>query len=132
MNTLRSMERQLKREAKLEYKANTRNSFPKGTNPKYKQYYVSSKKNALIFEFDEQEFINYIEEECYYCGKSNSQGIDKIDPKGHYKKDNCVPCCKMCNTMKFIYSKEEFLAHVNRIHTHNAMKDNTTIILSPL
>ena len=42
-------------------------------------------------------------------------GIDRVDSAGTYTKENCVPCCPTCNTMKNSLSKKDFIDHVNRI-----------------
>jgi hypothetical protein len=77
------------------------------------------------------EFLKwYLEEpkKCFYCGSSakevekffkthkskrdtrgNSLEIDRKDPRGGYKKSNCVFSCYYCNNAKSdIFSEEEF------------------------
>lgn len=43
-------------------------------------------------------------------------GIDRVDSTKGYSPDNCVPCCKLCNTMKLSLKKDEFLEHVSKIY----------------
>lgn len=67
---------------------------------------------------------------CYYCDcvpkqlqymskKFNGQllynGIDRIDNKKGYEKNNTVSCCGICNWMKRDLSKSKFIIHVNKI-----------------
>lgn len=40
---------------------------------------------------------------CDYCGgplPSNGYGLDRVDPLQGYSKQNSVPCCARCNTLK--------------------------------
>lgn len=48
-------------------------------------------------------------------------GVDRINSNKCYTKNNCVPCCEMCNWMKNNYSRKEFLEQVKRIAKHNKM-----------
>jgi 5-methylcytosine-specific restriction endonuclease McrA len=93
--------------------------YPKDLPKRYKQYLISANNKGIKFEFSIEEFEKLISKDCNYCGKSNSQGLDKINPKGNYVFDNVVPCCSKCNTMKFVYSTEDFLNHVKRIYKFN-------------
>ncbi len=102
-----------------EFTKKKRNKYPKDLPLRYKQYLISSTNKNIKFEFTIEEFEALISQSCNYCGKPNAQGLDKIDPKGHYIKSNCVPCCTKCNTMKFIYSTKDFLEHVTKIYTFN-------------
>ena len=75
---------------------------------------------------------------CHYCGKAPSQkmklynwdarnkeddpnwnvvynGIDRKDNSIGYVFENCVSCCKTCNTMKNVMSVSEFIDHIKRI-----------------
>jgi len=45
---------------------------------------------------------------CVYCGDSNRVGLDRIDNNLGHTKDNVVPCCYECNTMRSnMFSHEE-------------------------
>lgn len=45
---------------------------------------------------------NVFSKECIYCGEKdwNKLGCDRIDNSKPHIKDNVVPCCKRCNTIK--------------------------------
>lgn len=59
---------------------------------------------------------NIFDKECYYCGeKYDGMGIDRIDNTKGYIKDNCVPCCGKCNSMKQQMTFNEFIEHCNKI-----------------
>jgi len=76
------------------------------------------------FEFTRETFRKLIEQPCYYCGDSGSMttvinkfgppfvhnGVDRIDSSKGYTIENCVPCCKPCNTAKLDRSIEDFVA----------------------
>lgn len=51
---------------------------------------------------------------CTYCGGS-ATGWDRVDSDLGYTRDNVVPACGTCNTMKMRMSTAEFLAHVRQI-----------------
>ncbi len=122
MKSILVREREYLKSLKPQIIKKPRNNYPKDINPIYKRYLISSRAKGLILEYTEQELIELIAQPCNYCNTPNANGIDKINPKGHYTKDNCVPCCKMCNTMKFVYTTEQFLAHVRRIYEFNAIQ----------
>lgn len=75
---------------------------------------------------------NIITQPCHYCGSELSNmkitknckdgfkynGIDRINSKKHYTKDNVVPCCAICNTAKNNMSKFDFLLWIERVHNH--------------
>ena len=42
------------------------------------------------------EFLN----ECVYCGGTENLGLDRIDNNKGHTKENVLPCCRPCNTMR--------------------------------
>jgi len=52
---------------------------------------------------------NHIDKKGTYCG------IDRIDNTKSYIKENCVPCCNICNRMKLEMNTQEFIEHIRRI-----------------
>jgi len=75
---------------------------------KYLNYKQNAKQRGLIFGITSDEFMRLINKPCHYCG-GESGGIDRLDNSVGYLKDNIVSCCSMCNYMKRIYSKEDFI-----------------------
>jgi len=69
----------------------------------------------LLTERQWNELINGI---CYICGFSGTAiGIDRFDNSTRsYTYDNCKPCCRPCNLMKFTYSFEELKKQCKKIH----------------
>lgn len=58
---------------------------------------------------------------CNYCGHepnwpTSRVGIDRVDNHKGYAADNCVPCCRVCNTAKAFMGLEEFIAWIKRVH----------------
>jgi hypothetical protein len=43
---------------------------------------------------------NIFEKQCYYCAVEQATGVDRIDSAISHTKDNCVPCCHLCNHLK--------------------------------
>jgi 5-methylcytosine-specific restriction endonuclease McrA len=96
-----------------------RNNYPKGLPDKYKRYLISATNKGIIFDISIEDFDKLVSQSCTYCGDPKSGGLDKIDCKGDYVLNNVVPCCKQCNIMKFTYSTQDFLKHVEKIHLYN-------------
>jgi len=73
----------------------------------------------IIFDLEKDYFEQMLRMPCHYCGSVPmgiiTMGIDRQNNSIGYTKDNCVPCCTMCNMMKRTYSSVVFLAHINKI-----------------
>lgn len=74
--------------------------------------YTASKRNipvSLSFE----DFISFTKDTtCHYCGGKitwhpyhhpGGCNLDRKDPLLGYTKENCVVCCKVCNSVKNVY-----------------------------
>lgn len=95
-------------------------------NSAQKEVVNSYKKNArnrgLNFNLTDEQVLKLTQQNCYYCDcppfKSNRRehkynyysynGIDRKNNDEGYYLDNCVPCCKRCNTMKTNMNLKEF------------------------
>lgn len=81
---------------------------------KIKRKYKYFKKKNLYPPWGDwltyKQFKSFITDRCYYCGKKPNpfNGIDRINNKKGYLRDNCVSCCWECNRMKGIMTQEEF------------------------
>lgn len=107
----------------------------------YNNYRRSAKDRNLTFNLTKEEFREIIEQDCSYCGAKprvrhtikslygeySSNGVDRVDSSIGYEKDNCVPCCSMCNMAKSNHSKEDFLNWIKRVYeyTYNKGGDAT-------
>lgn len=74
-----------------------------------------------------EEIKEYLVKPCYYCNCKNCMGIDRLDSKKDYSKDNCVSCCAICNRMKNKYNLNTFLDKVYKIYNKFYNESSTTI-----
>jgi hypothetical protein len=105
---------------------------------KFTDYKRGATLRNLEWSIDRDFFDVKVVENCYYCGCppcytkispggrayfAAINGIDRKDNNKGYTKENCVPCCKLCNSFKSNFPVEEFLKHVERICIHQKSKD---------
>lgn len=98
----------------------------------------NTKTKEILPKLTLKEFENIIFQNCYYCGSKPrkipyikrsdvyANGIDRLDSNKDYESSNCVPCCKTCNIMKNILSKEEFFEMIKKIYNKWNLQDDTT------
>ena len=100
-----------------------------GLNFLYYSYQKNAQKRKITFFLSKEDFTNLTKQNCSYCGTEPKNicnprskrgqyiynGIDRLDSKVGYKKENCVPCCKTCNMLKGPTDLNEFLKHLNKI-----------------
>jgi hypothetical protein len=97
------------------------------------------KYDGLTFE----DFYTLSQQNCDYCGAVPSNvssrrntsrktistlqreegdftynGLDRVDPKKGHTLDNVCPCCWPCNRAKGDMTRDEFIAHNERIYLH--------------
>ena len=99
----------------------------------FNNYISGARRRNIPFELSKDDFYSIVTKPCFYCGIDPKQetilsdrktifiynGVDRVNNDREYSLDNCVPCCKMCNRAKYVYSKEEFLTWVKRLYIHN-------------
>lgn len=90
------------------------NNFRHTLKGRFSIYKGGSKHRGLIFGITFNEFLDIINQPCYYCG-GEGYGIDRIDNTMGYLKDNIVSCCSMCNYMKQVYAENEFIEQCIKI-----------------
>ena len=108
--------------------------LPKGVaarNQIYHKYKQRAKSKGIEFRLSYEEFLEYIVENCVYCGCKPKQkscncgkkndfciynGIDRVDNKQGYISSNCVPCCGDCNRAKGDLTLEEFKKLIAKVH----------------
>lgn len=99
---------------------------------------LKKSKTCTVMGFDDFRKMSLMP--CFYCGVEGSKrledrtnersngklmsdtivicnGIDRVDSSLGYTVENCVPCCKHCNTAKSTMSVNEFLSWVARVHS---------------
>jgi hypothetical protein len=59
-------------------------------------------------------------------GHFTYNGLDRVDSSKGHTLDNVVPCCPPCNWAKSDMTRQEFLAHIERIHLHQQGKNTPT------
>ena len=86
-------------------------------NGRYQTYKSRAKRKGWDFGYTLEDFHNMFDNTtCHYCGdKIVGIGIDRLDNKLGYTKENTVPCCTTCNNMKYIYDHDFFINHITII-----------------
>jgi hypothetical protein len=79
---------------------------------RYSGYKTEAKKRNYSFELTYEQFCTFMDKNCFYCNSPPSNrckynyleivhsGIDRVDNTKGYSLDNCVSCCKNCNSIK--------------------------------
>jgi len=108
---------------------------PDNRGPKrelYRKYKKQAAIRGYLFDLSFDFFCQQVGKNCYYCGtlpstertvykrKSGDRkimynGIDRVDNSKGYLENNCVPCCKICNTSKSVMGLEEWKNWVRRV-----------------
>ena len=97
-------------------------------NAMFCSYKNGAIRRGLEFDITREEFIEITQRDCFYCGIKPQQvkwnhyhsafiynGIDRVDNRYGYVKDNLVTCCKYCNRAKHTMSMSEFMSWLERI-----------------
>jgi len=80
-------------------------------------YRHGATRRNLVFNLTITEFAGIISQPCYYCGElqENFNGIDRLNNDKGYILNNCVPCCRMCNSMKHATTENQFINKCKQI-----------------
>ena len=101
-----------------------------------------NKKMGFGDVFDFETFTRLSKGSCKYCGLEYSKeiedrlnerkkskrlsdhilkcnGIDRVDNKKGYVKDNCVSCCKYCNFAKHTLTEDEFYKWIKKVYEYS-------------
>lgn len=85
-------------------------------NGKYSQYKRTAKNRKRKFELTKEDFMEYWQEPCVYCGSEiQTIGLDRVDNNIGYIKENIVSCCEFCNRIKINMSADFFIEHCKKI-----------------
>lgn len=87
-------------------------------------YKRQAKAREIDFLLSREDFFDFLCLNCHYCNSLPSNtyygflysGIDRVDSKNGYTKDNCVPCCKVCNLAKSNMGVVDFLKWISRVY----------------
>lgn len=103
------------------------------TNLILRYYRKGAKNRGLDFNLTKNEFLSFLNKNCYYCNSeprlakfTTSQknrrnreiiynGIDRLNNDIGYTLENCVTCCNICNAAKMDRTFDEFIAWINRL-----------------
>jgi hypothetical protein len=102
----------------------------------FTRYKIQAEKRNLSFNLKFEDFLDLIQEKCYYCDESPKNlsgkgykggsffynGIDRINSALGYELENCVTCCKICNKAKDILSQDEFYKWIFKLHSNLIIK----------
>ena len=100
------------------------------SNYLFYRYHHRARKRGLSFNLSLSDAIELFVSSCFYCGVEPGQtvdnysspftynGIDRRDNTKGYSKENCVPCCNICNRAKQILSEDAFRLWVKRVYDH--------------
>ncbi len=95
----------------------------------YSQYKSKSKKRKLDFDLSFDEAMILFKGNCFYCNQVPSNirdvrnskftynGIDRQDNSKGYILNNCVTCCRICNSAKNNLTMEQFKDWIDRIYS---------------
>ena len=106
-----------------------------GLSSVYSSYKERARVRKIDFELSRRQFGVFTSSDCFYCnappmnvrkvkmrqkryegwGTYQYNGIDRVDNNRGYIIDNCVPCCKYCNTAKGSKMIEEFYEWIKRV-----------------
>ena len=89
----------------------------------------NASKRGYSWEITDEQALDYMSEECFYCGAPPSNvsrtqwcngeftysGLDRVDNTKGYMAGNVVPCCRHCNIAKGERSVDEFETWAARI-----------------
>lgn len=123
-------ERARSRAKYLRYKREQPGIFKKwwdkfATTPKgrFKSYKQNARARKIVFEISLEEFMEYWQKPCYYCGlEIKTIGIDRIDSKKGYMKGNLRACCHKDNYAKRNWESEDFIQQCNKVARQHPRK----------
>jgi len=98
-------------------------------NSLIRRYKNDAKDRNLIFMLTKEEATYLFKQNCFYCGVKPSRvidnkelngsytynGIDRVDNSMGYLKENCVPCCQICNSWKSNWTLTQFKEWITSI-----------------
>jgi len=93
------------------------------------QYKRHAKNRCLSFTLTRKLISDLVRRDCFYCGicpsnlmrtknsidRLHYSGIDRLNNKKGYSKNNVVPACKLCNLAKRNLSLKEFHDWIKRL-----------------
>lgn len=102
------------------------------TRFKFVEYKRNAKRRNLEFSLDMGYFEWLRYQPCNYCGQiaveNKPMGVDRVINSIGYIKENCVPCCKKCNQIKWTMTEKEYIEHCKKVTDFNSTKVTLSLI----
>jgi hypothetical protein len=93
----------------------------KNINRAFYSYQKDAIRREIPFYLTREDFVEIVERPCAYCGimneEKNFNGIDRVDSKQQYVKENCVSACTLCNFLKHVMPVDLFFRRIEHILT---------------
>jgi len=87
----------------------------------------ANKRGIIVNQNLKEEISLLFMENCFYCNYFSSKGylngVDRLDSKNGYIKNNCVSCCSYCNLMKGCLDPETFVKRCEHISKYLGTSD---------
>lgn len=97
---------------------------------------ADAKIRQLTWTLTKEEYAIITQLNCYYCNKIPSNeygsnmyngnykysGVDRVNNLIGYESNNCVACCKECNSAKGMMTTTEFLQWIENIYNNYFLK----------
>lgn len=92
-------------------------SYKRTASARYRILKSGAKKRGYSFDLPRALFDDLTTDRCFYCGvePSPANGVDRVDNSRGYEFGNVVSCCEQCNRAKWVFSRDEFVAWVERV-----------------
>lgn len=79
------------------------------------EYIFRANRDGKAWRLGKKFALSLVVKDCHYCKRTPYQthrghaymGIDRVDNSRGYYKDNVLPCCKECNSIKGQYLSQE-------------------------
>lgn len=101
----------------------------------YGDYKTRARTKSIPFNLNIDDFCDIVIKNCVYCGSEPKErkrdrytiyinGVDRVNSDIGYTKDNCAPCCTVCNQMKLNYNLDDFKLHIKKLYDNMKLGDN--------
>lgn len=91
-------------------------------NYRYKYYERTALEKGIEFGLTIEQCAEFFKSVCFYCGEEPNDetlnGIDRMISSADYTKENCVPCCQICNYIKNCLDPYTFIKRAEHILTN--------------
>ena len=95
---------------------------------RFKSLKSFDKKRGFVTDISLDSYRDMISKTCYYCGKDECGGLDRMDNTRGHVWGNVVPCCEKCNNIlcdiPFV-AKEKLKAGLHEIQRENLLQNWT-------